>query len=76
MAKETVMKFNPKFPTFRARIVTLAILLAVYGAAILLSGRDPYHHGRISIMFSAIVALAAIPREPKKVAPDKYNLTR
>jgi hypothetical protein len=44
------MKLNPRFPTFRAGIVTLAILFAVFGAVVLLSGRDPVHHGLRAIV--------------------------
>jgi hypothetical protein len=45
------MKFTPRFPTFRARIVTLAILFA-----------DPCHHGLHAIVVAGILSLlAAVP---------------
>jgi hypothetical protein len=67
--------FNPKFPTFRARIVTLAILFAVYRAVVLLSGRDPCNHGRHAIVAAVILTLMAGPGEPKKSEAEKYYLT-
>jgi hypothetical protein len=71
------MKFHPKFPTFRARIVTLAIVFAVFGAAVLLSGRDPCHRGRHAIAMAVILsALAILPESPaRKPEPEKYHIT-
>jgi hypothetical protein len=69
------MTFNPKFPTFRARIVTLAIFCAIYGAVVLLSVYDPCHRGRDAIALAVILALAAGPGEPKKTEAEKYRLT-
>jgi hypothetical protein len=71
------MKFNPKFPTLRARIVTLAILFGIYGAAVLLSGRDPCHQGRHAIAVAVILsALAVLPESPtKKPQAEKYSFT-
>ena len=70
------MTFNPKFPTFRARIVTLAILFAVYGAVVLLSGRDPCHRGLHAIAVAGILSLLAFVSEsPAKPKLEKYDLT-
>jgi hypothetical protein len=69
------MTFNPKFPSFRARIVTLGIFCAIYGAVVLLSGRDPCHRGRDAIVVAVILALMAGPGEPKKTEAEKYRLT-
>lgn len=68
--------FKPKFPTFRTRIVTLAILFAIEGV-VLLAGRDPLRRGVHDVTIAAILALAAaIPESPeKKVTPEKYPLT-
>jgi hypothetical protein len=67
---------KPKFPSFRARIVTLAILFAVYGAAVLLAGRDYCHRGKHALAMAAILAASAIiPESPgKRVTPEKYDL--
>ena len=71
------MKFNPRFPTFRARIVTLAILFAVFGAAVLLSGRDPCHHKQHAIVVAGILSvLAALPQSPAKAKPEPYHITQ
>jgi hypothetical protein len=68
--------FNPRFPTFRARIATLAIMFAIGGGAVLLSGHDPYHRGKDAMVIAAILALAAaVPESPgaKKGVPEKYS---
>ena len=71
------MTFHPKFPTFRARIVTLAILFAVYGAVVLLSGRDPCHRGRDAIGSAVILSLLAIvPESPAEAKPEPYHITQ
>ena len=71
------MKFNPRFPTFRARIVTLAILFAVFGAVVLLSRRDPYHHGLHAIVLASILSLLpALPESPAKAKPEPYHITQ
>ena len=67
------MKFNPRFATFRARIVTLAILFAVYGAVVLLSGRDGLH----AIVVAGILSvLAAVPESPAKAKFETYHITQ
>jgi hypothetical protein len=69
------MTFKPRFPTFRARIVTLAILFAIYGAVVLLFGSDSCHRGRTAIETAVILGLMAGPGEPKKSEAEKYRLT-
>jgi hypothetical protein len=70
-------RINPRFPTFRARIVTLAILFAVFGAAVLLSGRDPCHHKQHAIVVAGILSLlAALPQSPAKAKPEPYHITQ
>ena len=71
------MNFRPKFPSFRTRIVTLAIVFAIYGAAVLVSGHDPCHRGRHAIAVAVILSsLAVLPESPaKKPEPEKYHLT-
>src|SRR5208283_3123693 len=55
------MNFQPKVPTYRARIVTLAIFFAACGAIVLLSGRDPCHRGCRNSVVSC--SLAGVPGE-------------
>jgi hypothetical protein len=70
------MTFNPKFPSFRSRIVLLAIVFAVYGAAVLVSGRDPCHGGRHAIAVAVILSsLAVLPESPAKPKPENYGFT-
>jgi hypothetical protein len=71
------MTFNPKFPSFRARIVTLAIVFAVFGAAVLLSGHDYCHRSKDALALAVILAASAvIPESPgKKPEPEKYHIT-
>ena len=73
------MKFNPKFPTFRKMLATLAFLFLVYGSVILLSGRDPLHHSRYPISIGVVLALVSyfLPKssEKKKPEAEKYHFT-
>ena len=70
------MNFHPKFPTYRARIVTLAIFFAAYGAIVLLAGRDPCHRGRHAIAVAVILSsLAVLPESPGKPKPEDYGFT-
>jgi hypothetical protein len=73
------MKFNPKFPTFRRIIATLALMFAVVGSAELLAG-DRLHHGRWAVLIGVLLALLSyfMPKssaEKKKPEPEKYHLT-
>jgi hypothetical protein len=70
------MPFKPKFPSYRERIVGLAICFAVYGAALLLAGHDPCHQGRHAIALAVILsALAILPEFPgPKAKAEKYHL--
>jgi hypothetical protein len=71
------MTFHPTFPSFRARIATLAILFAIFGAVVLLSGRDPCHRGRDAIGFAVILSLLAIvPGSPAKAKPEPYHIAQ
>jgi uncharacterized MnhB-related membrane protein len=57
--------------------VTLAILFAVFGAVVLLSRRDPYHHGLHAIVLASILSLlAALPESPAKAKPEPYHITQ
>lgn len=69
------MTFKPNFQSYRSRIVGLALVAAFYGAAVLLSGRDPCHHGRSAIALAVILAVMAGPGEPKKSEAERYHLT-
>jgi hypothetical protein len=51
-------------------------VFAVYGAVVLVSGRDTCGRGRDALVVAAIVALvAAIPGEGKKPKPEDYGFT-
>jgi hypothetical protein len=71
------MKFNPKFPSYRMRIATLALMFAIVGGAVLLSGRDYCHRGRSALVVAGIVALAAlIPESPvSRPKVERYDFT-
>jgi hypothetical protein len=71
------MTFNPKFTSYRSRIVGLALVAAFYGAVVLLAGHDYCHRGKDALAIAAILAASAvIPESPgKKVEPEKYPLT-
>jgi hypothetical protein len=77
LTEEEPMTFNPKFSSFRTRIVLLAILFAVAGGAVLLAGHDSCHRGRHDLALAGILALAAvIPESPaKKPQAEKYSFT-
>ncbi len=69
------MKF---FPSFRRRLIGLALVALVYGVAVLLSGHDPYHRGKDALVVALILAVAAIiPESPgkQKPQPEKYYIT-
>jgi hypothetical protein len=70
------MTFKPKFSSYRTRIATLAIMFAIVGGAVLLSGHDPCHRGKDAMVIAAILALAAaIPESPgPKAKAEKYDL--
>jgi hypothetical protein len=62
---------------FWRRTGALAILFTVYGGVVLLSGRDPCHHGRHAIVVAGILSLlAAVPESPAKRKPERYDLTQ
>jgi hypothetical protein len=68
------MKF---FPSFRRRLIGLAIFAAIYGAVVLLSGRDYCHRGKDALAIAGILAFgAAVPESPAKTKPqpEKYPL--
>jgi hypothetical protein len=71
------MTFNPKFTSYRSRIVGLALVAAFYGAVVLLSGRDPCQRGRHAIAMAVILwALAILPESPaRKPEREKYHIT-
>ena len=57
--------------------MSLAILFAVYGAVVLLSGRDPCHCGLHAIAVAGILSLLLVVSEsPAKQKPEKYDLTQ
>ncbi len=65
------------FPSFRRRLIGLALIALAYGVIVLLSGRDPCHRGKDALAIAAILAASAIiPESPgKKVTPENYPLT-
>jgi hypothetical protein len=72
------MKFNPKFPTFRRMLATLAVFFVVVGGAELLAG-DRLHHGRWAVLIGVILTLVSyfLPKssEKKKPEAEKYHIT-
>jgi hypothetical protein len=70
-------EFHPKFPSYRMRMATLAIMFGIVGGVILLSGHDTCHRAEDRLIIAGILALgAAIPESPeKKSEPEKYSLT-
>jgi hypothetical protein len=73
----TSMTFNPKFPSYRMRIATLALMSAIFGGAILFSGHDYCHRGKDALALAGILALAGlIPESPvSRPKVEKYDFT-
>jgi hypothetical protein len=67
------------FPSFRARLVGLAVCFALYGALVLLNAHSPNHdRGKEALAIAGILTLAAIiPESPGKTKqkPENYDLT-
>jgi hypothetical protein len=60
-----------------AAVICMAILFAVCGAVVLLSGRDPCHHGLHAIAVAGILSLlAAVPESPAKAKREPYHITQ
>jgi hypothetical protein len=70
------MTFNPKFTSYRSRLVGFALASGLYGALVLFLGHNP-HRGKDALVIAAILALSAIiPESPgKKPEPEKYHIT-
>jgi hypothetical protein len=75
--KEKAMTFKPKFPSYRRRLATFAIMAAFYGALVLLLGHEPCNRGKDALVIAGILALAAaVPESPaKKPQAEKYSFT-